>query len=115
MSSPRLGDTAGCVSGAEAAGDWAGLGLVGVFADGCASRVATVWRESCKLGAIADGCAAVDGNQIALVIGTDRSASASLLETSSNALRSQLDEAGLTLASIGIDMISPPSDDHDGA
>ena len=57
----------------------------------------------------------IDGNQIALVIGTDRSASASLLETSSNALRSQLDEAGLTLASIGIDMISPPSDDHDGA
>ena len=57
----------------------------------------------------------IDGNQISLAIGTDRVASASLLEASSNVLRSQLDEAGLTLAAIGIDMVSPPSDADDGA
>ena len=57
----------------------------------------------------------IDGNQISLAIGSDRATSVLLLDASTNALRSQLDEAGLALAAIGIDMLPPPSEDSGGS
>ena len=67
-----------------------------------------------KLGEV-DVRISLNGNQISLSIGTDQESSRELLASSSNELRSQLDEAGLALAVIGIDILPPPSEDSGGS
>jgi hypothetical protein len=45
----------------------------------------------------------LQGNQISLILAADNSGTQELLRTSTEALRSQLDEAGLALASVGVE------------
>ena len=53
----------------------------------------------------------LQGNQVALTLSAADTNTRELMRTSSLALRTQLDEAGLTLASIGIDTLTENTDD----
>ncbi len=54
----------------------------------------------------------LQGSQIALSMSADTAGTRALLRESSMALRSQLDEAGLTLSSMGIDALTKANDDE---
>jgi flagellar hook-length control protein FliK len=58
-----------------------------------------------KLGEI-DAQIRLQGNQISLAMHADNADTRALLRTASAALRGQLDDAGLTLAAIGVDAVS---------
>jgi hypothetical protein len=51
----------------------------------------------------------LQGNQISLVLGAGSALTQDLLRTSAGALRSQLDEAGLALASMGVGAVKDGS------
>lgn len=53
----------------------------------------------------------LQGNQISLVLAADNAETRRLLQTSTETLRSQLDEAGLALAAVGIEAVKEPVPD----